>query len=624
MCRYSYNHAPGRTDNSSNTAPGANRRSGFWGVFGGGGTVKSVKETANKRNSLANILGMPIASPKSQSLRSPSISEPPTKPAPLEMEQKIDEEDLPPPLLTMRQLQYLFPKPVFDNYGFVIDEPRVHSYIQYWAMKNGLAVEHYKKMLSKAPKSRPTSMISTDTEDTHLDDSLDMLLPQPDESPTDNSETISKSWYDYLAFGGTLGLLSRMPTQPQSQAITSADDDSEDEDPADLERRKCESIVDPADYLDLATRLRDEISKEYTSLQQDRNKAWSHLLNTMAGSTGATNKRLSRLLINTGGTSTNGQLHNRDDSFSSSSIGIANLASSQYQEQFIKFVLGGIPMGLRSKIWLENAESSIHYGPEAFEGYKQTFLSDMKAYKSIFHDINADKTRTLTNNIWFRVERDNPTSHSHQSKPHSSQHELSSILRAFAVRNPHIGYVQGFNLIAGYLMLAMPTTEQSFWVFCFLIETVLPSEYFASGDPTFSGPRADTIVIRTYIRQLMPKLAAHMDALDLPDEQTVPINWLLTAFASTLSVEALFRVWDVVLSIPAQGTYLLRVALALLKINEEKLLKTKSASTLYQVLDRHMGDGVSIDGLVHASWVLGRSVTPGAVVKRREMALAAL
>ena len=169
-------------------------------------------------------------------------------------------------------------------------------------------------------------------------------------------------------------------------------------------------------------------------------------------------------------------------------------------------------------------------------------------------------------------------------------------------------------------MLAMPTTEQAFWVFCFLIETVLPAEYFPSDDISFSGPRADTVVLRGFIRHLMPKLASHMDALDLPDDQTVPINWLLTAFASTLSVEALFRVWDVVLAVPAQGTFLLRVALALLKINEEKLLRAESASALYAVLDRHMGAGVSIDGLVHASWVLGRHVSAAAVARRREAA----
>lgn len=571
---------------------------------------------------------MPIASPKAQSLRSPSIAESPMKAPPLEMEQKIDEGDLPPPLLNMSQLIHLFPTPTYDNYGFVIDEPRIHSYIQYWTAKNKLPVESYKRILapSKAPKSRPTSMISLGDDDVNLSDSLEVLIPEPD-TAADSTDVPSKSWYDYLAFGGSLGLLSRMPTQPQGSEsinhVTSNDADSEDdEDPAEIEARRCEAIVDPDDYQELAVTLRDEITKEYNTLQTDRNRAWSRLLNTMAGDSAATSNRLSRLLLST---NTEG-VRERSNTFSSSSVGIANLASSQYQEQFIKFVLGGIPMNLRSKIWLENAESSIHYSPEAFEIYKREFDANTKRLKPIIHDINADKTRTLTNNIWFRGElteyksRD-PTQHQKQVQ---SQLHLESILRAFAVRNPHIGYIQGFNLIAGYLMLAVPTTEQAFWVFTFLIETVLPETYFSVGDTAFRGPRADTIVLRTYIRQLMPKLAAHMDDLDLPDEQTVPINWLLTAFASTLSVEALFRVWDVVLSIPAQGTYLLRVALALLKINEEKLLKTQSASSLYAVLDRHMGAGVSIDGLVHASWVLGRMVTPAAVTKRREAAFAQL
>ena len=618
------------------------KRGGLWGVFGGSGN-KTVKDTAaaNKRSSIANILGMPSPVTKAQSLRSPSVSEPlSAKPAaPLEMEHKIDEADLPPPLVPMRQLKYLYSTAIFDSYGFIIDEPRVYSYVLYWIRKYRRPLSDYVLLLegppdtrslewSKGPSSRlltPADQRPNTPQDQDQPDSVDAIeqVRSADDLVTEDVEAPVKKWSDYLAFDGALTLLSRMPTQAHSiyQRPTRSDDDDgyDDDDEDDAEdqglynARLCEEMITHEHKFTLAARLRDSILGEYNLLQEQREKAWARLIfimtqNTAAPSTTVKENRFYRLLPGTG------TLNNEaDDDPYNSRLGIGSLAASQHREMIVKFVLGGIPMRLRSKIWLENAESSIHYSPEMFSNYKADFSANIKSLASVSHDINADITRTLTNNIWFRPIR---------SKVVKAQGELASILRAFAVRNPKIGYVQGFNLIAGYLLLAMPTTEQAFWVFCFLIESVLPAEYFATGDTTFAGPRADTCVLRQYIRQLMPRLAAHMDDMEVPDDQTVPINWLITAFASTLSVEALFRVWDVVLSIPAQGTYLLRVAIALLKIHEDKLMQTRTPSELYMVLDRQMGEDVDIDGLVHGSWVLGQKVQVAAVQKKRERTLA--
>lgn len=57
---------------------------------------------------------------------------------------------------------------------------------------------------------------------------------------------------------------------------------------------------------------------------------------------------------------------------------------------------------------------------------------------------------------------------------------LNSIRRvclAYAVRNPVIGYVQGFSMIVGRLLQVM-NEEEAFYLFCQLIEGVLPFEYY--------------------------------------------------------------------------------------------------------------------------------------------------
>jgi hypothetical protein len=52
------------------------------------------------------------------------------------------------------------------------------------------------------------------------------------------------------------------------------------------------------------------------------------------------------------------------------------------------------------------------------------------------------------------------------------QSDLRDILRAYALRNPALGYTQGMGMVAGMLLMYM-TPEHAFWVFCVLLETVL-------------------------------------------------------------------------------------------------------------------------------------------------------
>lgn len=575
-------------------------RSGFLGMFGGSRTVKPV---SNNRQSIAGMMSLPPPNPKgqSQSMRSPSLAMSPrpesvTSAAPLEMEQKIESEDLPPPLLSMKLIRLIFRGFTADNYGFIIDEARVVDWLTDAATQGTNNKQKHRK---SSVTTRASSIASAESGLHQAEGDEDLTGSDADGQ---NTEPISHHWYEYLTLGGSKrALLSRLPIQFQGPAEDEQDRISSEE--LDSDRPKLEDLIDPADFTENAESLRDEISEEYTSLQVRRDKSWTNFWARVEAKQDGGN-RLSRLF--TAGGQFGGK--GRTESISGGPIGIASLALSTFEADFIRFVLDGIPMKLRPKVWLECAEASIHYGPKAYEQLTQSHMAE--AAPTYLHDIRMDSPRTLTNNVYFRDAK--------------NQTELSNLLGCFALRNKDVGYCQGFNIIAGYLLLAMPTTEQAFWVFCFLIESVFPHSYFTAAHD-WRGPRVDIIVLRGYIRQLMPRLAVHLDELEIPDEQTVPINWFLTAFASTLSVEALFRVWDVVLSLPGQQLFLLRVAIALLKVNEERLLAISSASALYACLDRGMNAGeVSIDGLIQASWHLRGIVTQKRVEKQRRVASAQL
>ncbi|KAG9558245.1 TBC-domain-containing protein, partial [Aureobasidium melanogenum] len=501
------------------------QRGGLFNLFGGQGSVRQPAKQQN-RHSIASMLDPRMLGIRSPSIAQTSRSNSMSSYKPLEMEQKIENEDLPPPLLDMKIIKIIFRAFIADNYGFIIDGPRVQQWL--WSLERHRFVS----------KSRTTSIVTRATSGTRsasitsIEESNEDAVDTPaQEDGTTEANEESRPWHEFLTLEVTKqALLSRLPIQLHGNKMTDSASISSVETDDGVPR--LEELCDPADFTQHAERLRDEISAEYTQLQVAREQAYDRLMAKVEEPKLASN-RFSRMFT----TASETVPKNRVEAMGTSTVGIANLAQSGVSGPFVKFVLDGVPMKMRAKIWLESAQSSIHYSPEDFNMLAAEYNSNPDDQRYL-HDIEMDTPRTLTNNVYFRKEK--------------NQDALALLLGCFAIRNKDIGYCQGFNIIAGYLLLAMPTTEQAFWVFCYLIEKVLPTSYFTA-EHDWQGPRADTIVLRHYIQALMPRLGAHLDELDVLDEQTVPINWFLTAFASTLSVEALFRVWDVVLGIPGQN-----------------------------------------------------------------------
>jgi hypothetical protein len=257
-----------------------------------------------------------------------------------------------------------------------------------------------------------------------------------------------------------------------------------------------------------------------------------------------------------------------------------------------------------------------------------------------------DIRRTLTDNVFFRKG--------------PGVGKLKEVLLAYSRRNPEVGYCQGMNLIAASLLLIMPTAEDAFWILTSMIEIILPHHYYDHG---LLASRADQVVLRQYISELLPKLSAHLEDLGI-ELEALTFQWFLSVFTDCLSAEALYRVWDVVLclnvtstgnvsagpaptptsaassvkdgtdkaTLPTEelasgsgggSTFLFQVALALLKLNEPQLLTTcTTPAALYTYINHQMTNhAISIDGLIQASEALRNMVRREDVVARRATAL---
>ncbi|KAL5044174.1 hypothetical protein BDW71DRAFT_108407 [Aspergillus fruticulosus] len=317
--------------------------------------------------------------------------------------------------------------------------------------------------------------------------------------------------------------------------------------------------------------------------------------------------------------------------------------------EFRNLVLGGIPVALRSKVWSECSGASSMRVPGYYDDLVKG-IGGSDPDPSVVAQIDMDINRTLTDNVFFR------------KGPGVTK--LKEVLLAYSRRNPEVGYCQGMNLIAGSLLLITPAAEDTFWLLASMIEKILPKHYYDHG---LLASRADQVVLRQYISQVLPKLSAHLESLGV-ELEALTFQWFLSVFTDCLSAEALYRVWDVVLCLdvanivnkpapststptsnsstsatrenssaptptPAEmdlgsgsgsgSTFLFQVALALLKLNEHQLLTTCSTpAELYTYINHSMTNhAISIDGLIQASEALRNVVRPDDVVARRVEAL---
>ncbi|KAJ5469152.1 hypothetical protein N7475_006904 [Penicillium sp. IBT 31633x] len=324
-------------------------------------------------------------------------------------------------------------------------------------------------------------------------------------------------------------------------------------------------------------------------------------------------------------------------------VGIAGLGNkgkvgrAKWRE-FRMLVLGGIPVALRAKTWSECSGASAMRIP----GYYDDLVHGVGGFDSdpsVVAQIDMDIRRTLTDNVFFRKG--------------PGVGKLKEVLLAYSRRNPEVGYCQGMNLIAASLLLIMPTAEDAFWILTSMIEIILPPHYYDHG---LLASRADQVVLRQYISELLPRLSAHLEELGI-ELEALTFQWFLSVFTDCLSAEALYRVWDVVLCLNvtsavngpgpstssakesndksgkdaeylASGagggsTFFFQVALALLKLNEQQLLTTCSTpAALYTYINHQMTNhAISIDGLIQASEALRNVVRREDVVARRAVAL---
>lgn len=583
------------------------------------GTIKNASPE-NLRNATSNL-----------QVASPTLARSTSNLGPVEMDMILPEDTRPPTLMPQNNFadssEFLT-----DRFGFIYDQRRKKRQAEAAAAAFEKSKQHGKG--ESLGNARAMLQSRNSEEDAAPADQTEEETPLPRSesalSQTEDLQPAKRGWQDYLKTATfPTELLSHTPTAapmttvnigeaPKASQVTVQNNasfpvvSSNPEPSLSVESGAAEiaqpTLSGPASPTaaelmgpqpDPVRALLEQLTDLHDLLQRDKQIKWHEFLrkvraerkregDAVAASEGRAKNTMPETLL------TDGEI-----------IGIAGLGNKgkigrAKWKEFKTLVLGGIPVSYRAKIWAECSGAAAMRVP----GYYEDLVANGTDDPVVLSQIQMDIHRTLTDNIFFRRG--------------PGVHKLNEVLVAYARRNPAVGYCQGMNLITACLLLIMPTAEDAFWMLATMIETILPERYY---DHSLLASRADQVVLRQYVAELLPKLSAHFDELSI-ELEALTFQWFLSVFTDCLSAEALFRVWDVVLCMHDGSTFLFQVALALLKLNEKALIECDNPGAVYHYINQQMTNhAISIDGLIQASEALKKVVLRNDVEDRRVKAV---
>ncbi|MXQ89693.1 hypothetical protein E5288_WYG011514 [Bos mutus] len=225
-----------------------------------------------------------------------------------------------------------------------------------------------------------------------------------------------------------------------------------------------------------------------------------------------------------------------------------------------RYIRKGVPLEHRARVWMgvSGAQARMDRNP----GYYQRLLQGERS-TSLEEAIRTDMNRTFPDNVRFRKD----------AEP-CLQGPLYNVLLAYGHHNHSVGYCQGMNFIAGYLILVTKSEEEAFWLLDALVGRILPADYYS---PSMLGLKTDQEVLGELVRTKLPAVAALMHSHGVL-WTLVASRWFICLFVDVLPVETVLRVWDCLFS---EGSKIIfRVALTLLKHHQASILEATSVPDL--------------------------------------------
>ena len=228
---------------------------------------------------------------------------------------------------------------------------------------------------------------------------------------------------------------------------------------------------------------------------------------------------------------------------------------------FYRLVRVGLPNRLRGEIW-ELCCGSMYLRLDHPGEYEKILVENKDKKSLALEEIEKDLNRSL------------PEYAAYQST--EGIERLRKVLTAYSWKNPDVGYCQAMNIVVAALLIYM-SEDQAFWVLNLLCDRILPGYY----SKTMYGTLLDQRVFESLVQTTMPLLWEHITKNDI-QLSVVSLPWFLSIYLSSMPLVFAFRIMDVFF---LQGPKtLFQVALAILKLNGEELLKTEDDGTFISII----------------------------------------
>ncbi len=230
------------------------------------------------------------------------------------------------------------------------------------------------------------------------------------------------------------------------------------------------------------------------------------------------------------------------------------------RKELKKHTRKGVSVGYRAEVWMNACGAKRKM--EQQRGLYRRLLDEHRDSTADTIQIEKDLLRTFGTHQAYRAGE--------------CVVSLRRVLTAYAWKNSSIGYCQSMNFICGMLLLFLDE-EAAFWLLAALVEELLP-DYFTR---RLIGSKADVLVFKDIVKEKLPRLASHFNRLQY--EITIPVTqWFMCLYVGYLPTEVMLRVLDALM---LEGNMILfRVGLALLKLNEESILATKTMEECHELL----------------------------------------